>query len=303
MWWKKWTKGRHKLSNGIAAKGITGNNFRPQHLKRDLKFNKEMLQHILGSSLDVNFRDVTLAHHGPNAIILYLDNMADAHEINENLLKSIMLQAPPIPEKDAFDVMWHTALTIGEVYVARDFDQLVEGVIFGDTAILIDGFDTAIICGTKGFKGRSIGEPNAEEVVRGPKEAFTEMLLNNVTQLRRRIRTPYLRFEALSVGRLTSTDIALVYIEGVADPEVVDEVRRRIKGIDTDSILESGYIEEYIEDHPYSPFPQIEHTERPDKVARRFGGGQGGHYHRWYSLCAAGANAIYAIFPSLRGLL
>ncbi|GAB6180514.1 hypothetical protein JCM14036_18330 [Desulfotomaculum defluvii] len=104
-------------------------------------------------------------------------------------------------------------------------------------------------------------------MVRGPRDGFNETISNNTALIRRRIKSPNLRVEKLTVGQQTKTELCIVYIDGIARKEVINEVRNRINKIEIDGILESGYIEEFIEDTPMSPFPQIEHSERPDKVA------------------------------------
>jgi len=92
-------------------------------------------------------------------------------------------------------------------------------------------------------------------------------IITNITLLRRRIKTPRLKIETMVIGLLTNTEVKVVYIKGIINDQVVEEVKIRLSRINTDAILESGYIEEFIEDEPYSPFSQINITERPDKVA------------------------------------
>ncbi len=99
------------------------------------------------------------------------------------------------------------------------------------------------------------------------KRAFTESLGTNTAMVRRIIKTPDLWMESLKVGRVTKTDVTFMYIHGIANDKVVKEIRQRLKRIDIDSILESGYIEQLIEDQTFTPFPTIYNTERPDVVA------------------------------------
>ncbi|MCR3921762.1 MAG: spore germination protein, partial [Firmicutes bacterium] len=136
-----------------------------------------------------------------------------------------------------------------------------------DTALIIDGEQRIIIYGTRSWEKRTVAEPETEAAVRGPREGFTETMRINTSLLRRRIKHENLRFETMKAGRRTATDINLVYINDIVNPRTLEEVRRRIAAIDTDAILESGYIEEFIEDSPFSVFPQLEHTERVDKAS------------------------------------
>ncbi|MED4797818.1 spore germination protein, partial [Priestia megaterium] len=107
----------------------------------------------------------------------------------------------------------------------------------------------------------------SQTVVRGPRDSFTETLRTNTALIRRRIKSPKLWIESQQIGEFTKTDIALVYIDGIADEQVIQEVKERLSKIDIDGILESGYIEELIQDEDYTPFPTMHNTERPDSVA------------------------------------
>lgn len=119
----------------------------------------------------------------------------------------------------------------------------------------------------RGWEHRAIAEPSTETVIRGPKEAYIENLQVNLALLRRKIKSSELKFEKLIVGRYTKTDVVVAYINGLADPKIVNELKNRIQKIDIDGVLETNYLEELIEDNPYSIFPTIKHTERPDTTA------------------------------------
>jgi spore germination protein KA len=110
-------------------------------------------------------------------------------------------------------------------------------------------------------------ESTTETVVRGPKEGFTENLRTNTALIRRKIKTPHLWLESKKIGRETVTDVAIMYIDGIANEKVIKEVHSRLDRIEIDGILESGYIEELIQDEALSPFPTVYYSERPDKIA------------------------------------
>ena len=120
---------------------------------------------------------------------------------------------------------------------------------------------------TSGRPSRSVEEPDSETGVRVPREGFNEVLDTSMALVRTRIRDPHLRFELRRVGMRTHTRVVLAYVDGVIDPQILQTVRSRLDRIQVDAVLESGYIEEFIEDSPYSPFPQTLRTERPDVVA------------------------------------
>ncbi|MEW6229663.1 MAG: spore germination protein, partial [Bacillota bacterium] len=135
-----------------------------------------------------------------------------------------------------------------------------------NSAIIFDGTPKALICATQGFETRTIDEPPAETVIRGPREGFVESIRTNISLIRRRIKSPNLWIEKFTLGHLTRTDVAMVYIKGLATEELVQEVRQRVSRIETDGILESGQVEEFIEDSPFAVFPLVFRTERVDRV-------------------------------------
>src|SRR5690606_9051062 len=116
------------------------------------------------------------------------------------------------------------------------------------------------------MKQRGIEEAPTAVRFRGPRDVFNESLRTNTALLRKRIRSTRLKFVALTIGKLSQTDDVIAYIEGIATEALLDEVRKRLDKIEIDGILESEYIEEFIEDETFTPFPQIENTERPDIV-------------------------------------
>jgi spore germination protein KA len=125
------------------------------------------------------------------------------------------------------------------------------------------------VIGMRGWAERNIDEPDTEAVVRGSREGFTETLRTNTALIRRRIKNPNLVFESFKIGKQTHTDICIAYIDDIANKKVIEEVKNRLNRIDTDCILESGYIEQFIEDNPFSPFSTIGNSERPDTVAAK----------------------------------
>src|SRR5690606_29869160 len=120
---------------------------------------------------------------------------------------------------------------------------------------------------TSKWQHRSIGEPISEAVVSGPSECFTEAISINISLIRKRLKTHNLKMNKLEIVHLSRTRVVMSYIKGVACEKVVNEARKRLEKIDIDSINDSGEIEQFIEDNPYSPFPQISYTERPDIVS------------------------------------
>lgn len=241
-------------------------------LSLDLQENLSYLKEKIGHSDDVVFREYTLELPEPLAIlIVFVDGLVSKEIINEYILEALTFKGELKSEwtRDKKNLVRHIrdkVLSINEVKVTSSLDELVTLILSGETAILFAGYDEALICNTRGWPYRSIDEPETEAVIRGPRVGFTETLRFNTAQIRRWIRDPDLRIKITKVGRRSKTDVALVYLESVANPQVVEEVERRLEEIEIDGVMESSVLQEMIEDRKLSLFPTVQSTERADRV-------------------------------------
>ncbi|MBT9171667.1 MAG: Spore germination protein B1 [Syntrophomonadaceae bacterium] len=239
----------------------------------DLDRRLELVRERLGESGDLVTRVFTSGNGRVRLALLYIDGMVDRKLLSDNVLRPIQDDNPllrhykELRPNNALTLIEALVTNVSETATAPDLTQALRRVLSGDTALLVDGEERILILGTRFWAMRAVTEPETESAVRGPREGFTETLRVNTSLLRRRIRHEKLRLETMRIGRRTGTDIILAYIADLVNPRVLAEARQRIAAIDTDAILESGYIEEFIEDSPWSVFPQIEHTERVDKAA------------------------------------
>lgn len=198
-----------------------------------------------------------------SASIIYIAGLADEPEISENVLNPILLKNIQITSmKEALNI-----ITAPNMKIIKTIDEIISQIADGDQILLVEKLTEALAVNFFALQNRAISEPVTERVVRGPKEAFTEPIEINLSLLRRRFRSPKLTIKKKKVGTNTQTDIGVIYIHGVANETLIQEVHARLERIDVDGIIGSAYIEEFIEDNPYSPFPQILNTERPDVVA------------------------------------
>ncbi|MEK3985943.1 spore germination protein [Paenibacillus sp. FSL K6-3166] len=240
-------------------------------LKEILQDNIEYIKTTLGNSTDLVIRDFTIGlKHQIKAAIFYTDGLADSNAIQDFILESLILEIPDSSLKadsDNYSFFKNHMLTVGDVKNVTQFTSLFTSLLSGDVILLVDGDTQGFTIGMRSWKDRGVTESATETVIRGPKEAFTESLRTNTALIRRKIKDPNLWLETQQIGRVTQTDVAIMYINGIVSEGIVQEVHSRLDRIDIDAILESGYIEELIEDETYTPFPTIHHTERPDVVA------------------------------------
>lgn len=240
-------------------------------LQTDLEKNLENLETILDEPNDLVIRQFPVRNSSHNAAIVYIDGLVNDDEVYNTALKNVQLfteQADlPSDPDDMFETLHHSIISQADVETTDRLDDVLDNLLYGHTIFYLDGTDTVLIMDTREWETRSIDEPNSETVIRGAREGFIENMRINMVLVRRYIRDPNLRFETFQVGRRSKSNLVLTYIEGVVNPEFVEEIKRRIDTIDIDSVLESGYIEQSVEDSFMSPFPQLFNTERPDRVA------------------------------------
>jgi spore germination protein KA len=220
---------------------------------------------------DIIIREFVIGNPGVRAFTVYLEGISERHTVDFAILEPLMLLSyieGPLPEgKSIFDLVKDKLLPGNQVREHDQIQPLLQAALVGDTALFIDEQNRGLVIESKGWDRRSPDKPVTEQVLRGPQEAFVETLRTNTALIRRRLRTPALVTELVQGGQLSKIDIAIMYIDGITNPKLIDEVKRRIESIDTDFLPESGMVEEYIEDSPRSLFPGVMLTERPDRSA------------------------------------
>ncbi|MGE7693783.1 spore germination protein [Lysinibacillus sp. NPDC094177] len=244
-------------------------------LKTNLQENLQRIKDSLGKSSDIIIREIRIGKDETiKAGIIYTDGLTDTASLQNFILETLMLdiegtelQKKLSPEQNLISVLKDFAMTVGEIKELTNFEELLTGLLSGDTIILIDGYVQGLIISNRHWVERGVTEAAAQVIVRGPREGFSENLRVNTALVRRRLKDPNLWMESKVIGKRTKTNVAMMYIKGIANDKIVKEVRLRLDKIDIDSILESGNIEELIKDEPYSPFPTILNTERSDVVA------------------------------------
>ncbi|WP_340025431.1 spore germination protein [Paenibacillus sp. FSL K6-1096] len=227
----------------------------------------EGIQARLGTSTDIIYRFITL---GPlSAVVVYIEGMADPQALMMAIHEDAgYFNSISEPQPDTcLKLLQERTLSLGKVGGITNYTEIETELLAGNSVIYINGLGRALSAGTEALKQRAVEDAVSQSVVRGPREGFTESLRENSALIRRRIQNPKLRIEQRKLGEQTQTNIAVMYIEGIADPDVLQELRRRLDAAKLDSVLESNYIEEMIQDRRYSPFPTVYNTERPDSAS------------------------------------
>ncbi|TFE30127.1 spore germination protein [Cohnella luojiensis] len=242
-----------------------------KHQKRipdDLKSWKALLTETIGldKSFEVQVREMTFGNR--RIAFLFLSVFTKDTSLTEIIKRLSYLEPDSLMDHDAMHTFLERYVPAVQIKKTTSFPQMIDEVLMGNTAFYVDGEPAALIIDAKAYPARTPEQPSLEKVVRGSQDGFTETLIVNVALIRRRLRDPNLRFEMHKVGRRTQTDVCIGYIDDIANTELVESIRDKIKAIDIDGIpLADKQLEEMTVKSGWSPFPLLRYTERPDVVA------------------------------------
>lgn len=232
---------------------------------------QQIIVDIFGEMDALHSRKVRIgSERGLEVLAMYDCTLFDAAEASETVIEPLLAFGDrPITRTNAIEVLQERILTNAVIDYADTIQGVVEKILSGRVIIHPEGSRRVIVCDVSQTPVRGIQEPETEGVARGPREGFIEQVEANLALVRRRIRSPKFRTESFTMGKYTQTRVVLAYIEGVAAESIVSEARNRLEriGLNIDGVLVSETVIELIEDHPFSLFPTINSTERPERVA------------------------------------
>jgi len=252
-----------KWLSGLSTKGPTqpqpNAHQQPDLISSDLSQNVQAVRGIFRDTPDLVVRHLVIKQTGQRAALVYLEGLTDKNSITNNVLEPLQIQTGSGTTE--------LPVTIGSVTTITGMYDVENSILHGLSVLLVDGSGEALVFNTQGWPQRAIEDPQIESSLKGGHQGFVETAAQNIALIRRYIPDRELKMKRIVVGKRGKTAISIMYLEDVAHPEVLQELEDRIRLLDVDAILNSGELEGYIEDNPFTPFPQFISTERPDAVA------------------------------------
>lgn len=224
-------------------------------LSNDIEKNIRKLQEHFSHTEDLLKKE--LVFNGEKCVVLYIDSM-----LNKELLQSSVID--PIIDVKTIDI--ENAVLAAEIKKTSMISEAGKNLLDGFCVILLENDSQAYMASVGGIEGRSFQEPNNERSIKSSHDGFVESFSSNLHLLRKRIKSPQLKVKYLIIGNLTHTKVGMLYLDHLANKELINEVERRLTSIEIDQLYSTGELEDLIEDHPFSPFPHILSTERPDRA-------------------------------------
>jgi len=242
-----------------------GNRLKEFNVFSSLDKNIEFLKSILSKSEDIVYRQIETNEN--RYALVYISGLVDRNLIENQILKPLMDLRLQSLLTDLSDLM-DNLITVSDISKESNFFNLINNLLSGETLLFCDGISDALVVNSKGGEKRGIEEPFSEQGVRSPRESFTENIEDNITLIRRRIKDTNLVVKFYSLGERTQTKTALIYLADNAPEHVITEVQERIKSVNVEGLVASANLEQIIENHKWSIFPQIMSTELPDRVVK-----------------------------------
>lgn len=251
--------GRKQALAAMGKRPITGS---IQPISEQLDENIRILQGIFTMAPDLVIRTFESTYMEGRVALVYLSGLVDKNAINNNLLRPLLSSSERGSASSIFDV-----LSVGQVSIGYDFSAVEKEILQGSSLLFIEGRSEVLVVETQGWPQRSIEDPQLEASLKGAHQGFVETGLQNIALIRRYLPNRELKIKEFLVGERGVGKVSVLFLADVTKPEVLQELEKRIGMIRIDSILNTGELEELIEDNPFSPFPQLLTTERPDSAA------------------------------------
>lgn len=248
----------------------------PTKLVSELNQNIVSIMEKYRNSSDFLKREVSINGHA--IAVLADEGMVDLQIMTEMIFEPLInarVDADVTPE-EVYRYIEEQILIGIDVNDVYDCDSVFSFIMSGFIVILIDGMEKGVAIGAQGFSFRSVSEPSGEINLRGSREGFTEPIRINLTMIRRRIKSPDMKFELFKVGKVSNTDVCMVYMNNRVSDKLLREIRYKLRSIDLDVVLESGYIQPYLQGKPWSLFSDVGTTERPDTLCAKINEGRVG---------------------------
>ena len=238
----------------------------PDRIQIDLDLNEASLKAIFAHCDDVSYRLIQIGSSGQRGMLVFIANLVKKDLVDATILREL-IGGLHDAQTVSIDLLKKQLVSASDVRIVTTLSQAAQDIVSGRAVLLIDDDETALSMDVLGWEHRGVEKSENEVSIRGSQQAFTENLLNNVALVRRFIRDTRLKVEQNDVGEVTKTPCIILYMESLVDPALLDQVKQKLNESKIDKVLDSGNLVEILRRNVISPFPIINRTERPDRVA------------------------------------
>lgn len=266
MWLRR--KNRERLERMHSGHHYQPESEEDRTISSEVEVNRRDIAEIFGNTADLQTVEIRVGDR--KGLLLFLSSTIDSQQLADTLIEPLSdtkLNEFELEKGEDMERFTQTVISGKKYVITSTINQMTWLILSGYVVICFDGLARAVALHCPEKSQRGIEEPTTQTVIKGPKEGFTESAEQSISLIRKRIKNPKLRFESYLIGSETKTSIYIGYMDGIINPKILQEVRKRICDIHTNAVFDSGMIEEFITDKTMSPFPLTFNTERPDSTA------------------------------------
>ena len=230
--------------------------------------NEEYIRKKCDQCADIIIRPMRLGDERKvDCLIVYLEVAVSNMMLEDSVIGKLINHFWEIPPSQMKEFLKNNSLGISDVKELPTLEEAVEAMLAGNAVFFMDGYDQAVKIAGKGYPAMMVGKAETEKVLRGSKEGFTDSVKINSALIRKRVKDTRLKVVERQMGVRSNTMLQLLYVEDLVQEDLLSEIQRRLDQFEIDGIFDSGMVEQLTEEVWYSPFPQFQSTERPDRAA------------------------------------
>lgn len=237
-------------------------------VSENIKENIKVYKQIYKDCSDVKMREMMLGKKkNVRCFLAYIEVAVSNILMETTALGRLLGYLEQAPGEEIIEILDKNALGIADVTPFETMEDAAQGMLTGDAILFVDGYPKALKISDKGYPNMGVKEADSEKVIRGSNEGFADSIKVNTALIRKRVRSTKVKVKEMRPGVRSHTNVNLVYMEDLAYPEIIAEVEKRLDRYEIDGVLDSGVLEQLAEEKWYSPFPQFQTTQRPDRAA------------------------------------
>ena len=237
-------------------------------VSENIKENMKAYRQIYKDCSDIKMREMMLGRKkNVRCFLAYIEVAVSNILMETTALGRLLSYLEQAPGEEIVEILDKNALGIADVTPFETMEEAAQGMLTGDAILFVDGYPKALKISDKGYPNMGVTEADSEKVIRGSNEGFADSIKVNTALIRKRVRSTKVKVKEMRPGVRSHTNVNLVYMEDLAYPEIIAEVEKRLNRYEIDGVLDSGVIEQLAEEKWYSPFPQFQTTQRPDRAA------------------------------------
>lgn len=230
----------------------------------NIEINEQLVRSAFSRCDDIKYRPIRVGTS--KALLVYLSGLTDTNKIEKTVIECLTGRLERNESYANVNEIIELLITAANVTLASKPTEVITKVLQGYSLLIIDDISETLLIDAAKYEKRQISKAEIEDVSRGPHDSFNETISDNIALVRRRAKDSHLKVEIFEIGARTQTSVALLYVDDLVKPELVDDVRNQLLSIRIDKVILSANIEEFLSNRAWNPFPQVIATERPDKI-------------------------------------